>query len=64
MKRVWKPGMIVPVSGIYKEVSPRRVVIVAGEKFPPTTQKGNGYVIDRATKRKPLANKQSPTEQE
>lgn len=53
-----RPGSSVPISGIYREVGPRggdqcrRVTSVKSEPLPPTTKAGNGYVLDKATKRK------------
>jgi len=52
-----RPGTHVPVSGIYKEVGPRggdqcrRVTSVKGEPLPPSTKSGNGYILDRPSKR-------------
>lgn len=60
-----KPGTDAPVSGIYKEVGPRdgaarRAVCVQGKKLPPTSKQGCGYVLDRATKRRPKTEKEPP----
>lgn len=50
------PGEKVPASGLYKVVGPRggktdeERTCVEDERFPPTPEKGQKYVLTRATK--------------
>ena len=52
---IYRPGQIVPISGIYAEVnrygSPvgRNVTCVKGEPFPPTQRGGDGYSLVKVT---------------
>lgn len=51
----YKPGEIVPTSGIYAELSvggnkQTEVTCVKGEPFPPTTTSGNYYELVRAAR--------------
>lgn len=54
----YKPGEIVPKSGIYKELTREddfvtEVTCVKGEKFPPTEASGYHYELARAARHKP-----------
>ena len=55
-KKPLKPGQKTPVSGQYREVGPRggqtnnEITSVKGKPIPPTTQRGNSYVLADATK--------------
>jgi hypothetical protein len=48
---IYRPGQIVPVSGIYAEVNRlsvrtgRNATCVTGEPFPPTGDNGYGWVL-------------------
>lgn len=50
-KQIFKPGMKSPFSGIVEIVGSRggrtgnEVTIDRGEKFPPTGEKGQGYIV-------------------
>jgi hypothetical protein len=52
---IYRPGQIVPVSGIYSEVtnrnllSGRNVTCTLGEPFPPTQDNCYGYVLKYRT---------------
>jgi len=49
MRTIYKPGNIVPASGVYAELTAiwiltgRNVTCVQGEAFPPTQYDGYGY---------------------
>jgi YjzC-like protein len=55
MSKTYKPGEIVPVSGLYTVVSPngqttnKRVTSVKGEPFPPTDTANQAYKLDEPT---------------
>ncbi len=52
-KQIFKPGMKSPFSGEAKIVGPRggdtgkERTVDRGEKFPPTPEHGQGYVVSR-----------------
>lgn len=58
MGSVYKPGQVVPQSGIVIEVGPLggaqpgtpERTVVEGERFPPTSKPGNFYIYKRVTK--------------
>jgi len=58
MGDTFKPGQSAPKSGQYGIVGPRggktgvERTVVKGEPFPPTLQKGQGYVMNDPTKTK------------
>lgn len=51
----YKPGQLVPDSGIVREAGPRGgqrdnyATVVQGEPFPPTSGKGNTWVYEKKT---------------
>ena len=57
MRKIFKPGDEVPVSGQYIEVdmngklaSTTEITVVAGRLMPSGTRPGNGYVLINPTK--------------
>jgi len=58
VKKYYKPGEKVPVSGQYEIVGPRgsrtgeERTVVQGEPFPPTPRSGQRYIIVDPTKHK------------
>lgn len=58
MRKIYKPGEIVPCSGQYRLVGPRsgdkgrEVTVVKNEPFPPTPQAGYGYKLVDPTRHK------------
>jgi hypothetical protein len=58
MPKSYKPGERVPASGQVEIIGPRggrtgeERTVTRGEKFPPTPERGQGYVIVDRTKNK------------
>ncbi len=58
MTKSYKPGEIVPASAQVEIIGPRggrtgeERTVTRGEKFPPTPERGQGYVIVDRTKNK------------
>jgi hypothetical protein len=56
MEKIYKPGEIAPRSGQYEIVGPlgektgKERTVVRGEPFPPTPERGQGYVLKDPTK--------------